>query len=162
MKKLLIFIQVILLSSVISFCMTSCGSDNDKEDIIPTSPIETFKKRLVGTWILKTYIKYETSGNKEIPVNGLTEQDINYYGLGNKLEVTFMEDNTFKYYQDDSKQKYDIGEWKKNWGDEYFDYKIYMINETSTWGNWDSVAKFLDDNTLYWLTHTNGYIYKRK
>ncbi len=146
---------------MINTCFISCGNDNDESDVIPVDPKQAFKEKLIGTWKLETYIDYRQTGHEYISFEGLTKSEIDYYGLERWREIILTDDNTLLLYNNKD-YKYEIVEWGKNWGGEYFDYKVNIRTYGSIWGNWDGAAKFPDNNTLYWLQQTCGYIYKRK
>ena len=162
MKKYRISLRVILYYTLMSVCLLSCGSNDEKDDIVPENPIEICKKKLVGTWKLETYISYEREGHKYIPFGELTEEQIDYYGLSGSREVTFKDDNTLHYYQDDGRKiiRYKIEVWNKDAAGEHFDYRIYVSRDLYL--DFYSWVKFPDANTLHWMTQTSGYIYKRK
>ena len=160
MKKYFYFI---LFTSLLGF--VSCGGNDDTEKEQVDSK-ELFRQKLLGDWTLQTYISYEKEGNKNITVKDLSAEQIDYYGLGHLLDITFT-DNLFycsptdSYYKDKT-IKYEIIDWNKNWGDEYFEYVLNVYFPNSNYKIGKGGAKFMDNNTLKWMAQTRGYIFKRK
>ena len=145
--------------------LVSCGG-NDNTEKEQVDPKELFRKKLIGNWTLQTYISYEKEGYKNITVKELSAEQIDYYGFGHIQDITFT-DNLFycsptdSYYKDKT-IKYEIIDWNDNWGDEYFEYVLHVYFPNSDYHIGKGGAKFIDNNTLKWMTQQSGYIFKRK
>ena len=161
--------------SLLIFCCLFCACSKDHEEISSNAEKEQvnskehFRKKLIGTWILQTYIRYAYEGLKFIEVKELSAEQINDYSLESWLDITFNDD-LFYYSQTvnedpsykDKKNLYEIIDWNKNWMDDNYEYVLHVYRPNNIYYNHKGGAKFIDDNTLKWMHEAQGFIFKRK
>ena len=157
------YVFIVFTFPLLLSCSSNESGDNGLEQY---NKKQLVKNKFFGTWKLITFIDFTLGKEKEyIQFDKLTERQIEYYGLNDNREISFSTSKVT--YYDGREYVYYIQEWGKtwydelhNWGSEIYEYSLVLTG--TTYGNYNTVFKFTDNNTLYWIDTNCGYIYKRK